>query len=65
MTSLNIHLFYLEWNRVNTDTLLLLTVFIIPGERKPLLFLNLFNTDIPVNTDTFYGPLSPYKEAWL
>ena len=50
-------------NTVNSDTQLLRTVFIIPGERKPLLFLNLFNTDIPVNTDAFYGPLSPYKEV--
>ena len=62
MTSLNIHLVYLlsQTPLIRTP---IRTVFIIPGERKPLLFLNLFNTDIPVNTDTFYGPLSPYKEA--
>ena len=62
MTSLNIHLVYLlsQTPLIRTP---IRTVFIIPGERKPLLFLNLFNTDIPVNTDAFYGPLSPYKEA--
>ena len=48
---------------LNTDTSLLRTVCFVPGERKPLHFhyknpTRLIYIWTPVNTDSFYAPLS-------
>ena len=49
------------------ESLLLQTVYFVPGERKPLNSLNSTSSDNrqPVNMDTFYGPLSAdILEVW-
>ena len=45
---------------LNTDTSLLWTVCFVPGERKPLHFLQIINKDTPLIRTLSIAPLCPY-----